>query len=204
MATASFDHTIPGNFRIQISPLGDLNATLDAMRAEIDCLDTRLLEQPTHQTNPMSQELLPLTPRARMLHASASQAARDYGQNYIGSEHLLIALIRQDHGIASHLLKKHGITEASTASMMIETRPSSVDEALLAGLSATFRPSPALLTSLDATQEAEALHAIEDTAPIFHVSGNPHILIPVLLGLVTTLLILGFVLGVMTAGSQHL
>ena len=41
----------------------------------------------------------------------AADAAEELSHNYIGTEHLLIGLLREEDGIASQVLGEHGITE---------------------------------------------------------------------------------------------
>ncbi len=45
----------------------------------------------------------------------AEQTAASFGHNYIGSEHLLMGLIREGSGIAARVLNSHGITEEEVA-----------------------------------------------------------------------------------------
>ena len=51
------------------------------------------------------------TKRARQAVSEARQAALDLDQNYIGTEHLLIGMLRTDSCVAGQLLKAHGVTE---------------------------------------------------------------------------------------------
>ena len=51
-----------------------------------------------------------LTERAKNAINLAGQAAMEMGHNYIGTEHLLIGLIREGGGVASRVLLDNGIT----------------------------------------------------------------------------------------------
>ncbi len=62
----------PGQFHIRISPAGDLHATLDAMRAELDRLDTRLLP-PAQPGQPSSDK--PSSPHSPPHTASGTDTA---------------------------------------------------------------------------------------------------------------------------------
>ncbi len=42
--------------------------------------------------------------------ALARKVAIDYGQNYVGSEHLLAGIIREKDGFAARVLEAHGLT----------------------------------------------------------------------------------------------
>lgn len=50
------------------------------------------------------------TEKARISISEAHDAATEMGHNYIGSEHLLMGLIREGSGVAAKILEKHGIT----------------------------------------------------------------------------------------------
>jgi ATP-dependent Clp protease ATP-binding subunit ClpA len=50
------------------------------------------------------------TPRAKKMLALARKVAIDYGQNYVGSEHLLAGIIREKEGFAARVLEAHGLT----------------------------------------------------------------------------------------------
>jgi ATP-dependent Clp protease ATP-binding subunit ClpC len=51
---------------------------------------------------------VPFTPRAKKVLELAVEEARLLGHNYIGSEHLLLGLIREDEGIAGKILRSFG------------------------------------------------------------------------------------------------
>jgi ATP-dependent Clp protease ATP-binding subunit ClpC len=52
------------------------------------------------------------TPRASQILALASQRARDLGHDYVGVEHLLLALCEEPEGVAAHALRETGGAEA--------------------------------------------------------------------------------------------
>ncbi|MDP2166818.1 MAG: ATP-dependent Clp protease ATP-binding subunit [Thermodesulfovibrionales bacterium] len=51
---------------------------------------------------------IPFTPRAKKVLELAVEEARLLGHNYIGSEHLLLGLVREDEGIAGKILRSFG------------------------------------------------------------------------------------------------
>jgi len=51
---------------------------------------------------------VPFTPRAKKVLELAVEEARLLGHNYIGSEHLLLGIIREDEGIAGKILRNFG------------------------------------------------------------------------------------------------
>ena len=54
---------------------------------------------------------LPYTPRARVVLDQAIAAAHEFGDGYVGTQHLLLGLIRERHGIAAQELSVAGLTE---------------------------------------------------------------------------------------------
>jgi len=59
-------------------------------------------------TNLLTFGDIPFTPRAKKVLELAVEEARLLGHNYIGSEHLLLGLIREDEGIAGKILRNLG------------------------------------------------------------------------------------------------
>jgi ATP-dependent Clp protease ATP-binding subunit ClpC len=54
---------------------------------------------------------LPYTPRARVVLDQAISAAHEFGDGYVGTQHLLLGLIRERQGIAAQALTTAGLTE---------------------------------------------------------------------------------------------
>ena len=54
---------------------------------------------------------LPYTPRARVVLDQAIAVAHEFGDGYVGTQHLLLGLIRERHGIAAQELTIIGLTE---------------------------------------------------------------------------------------------
>lgn len=59
-------------------------------------------------TNILTFGDIPFTPRAKKVLELAVEEARLLGHNYIGSEHLLLGLIREEEGIAGKILRNFG------------------------------------------------------------------------------------------------
>jgi len=68
-----------------------------------------------------------LTPRAKKVIELAIDEARQLGHNYIGTEHLLLGLLREGEGVASSVLDSFGITleraRAETAHILTQGTP---------------------------------------------------------------------------------
>jgi ATP-dependent Clp protease ATP-binding subunit ClpC len=54
---------------------------------------------------------LPYTARARVVLDQAISAAHEFGDGYVGTQHLLLGLIREKHGIAAQALTAAGLSE---------------------------------------------------------------------------------------------
>jgi ATP-dependent Clp protease ATP-binding subunit ClpC len=54
---------------------------------------------------------LPYSPRARVVLDQAIAVAHEFGDGYVGTQHLLLGLIRERHGIAAQALTAAGLTE---------------------------------------------------------------------------------------------
>jgi DNA-binding transcriptional regulator YhcF (GntR family) len=72
---------------------------------------------------------LPYTSRAKKTLEYAMATARDFGHDYVGTEHILIGLLREEKGIAAQVLNKLGLTLGqaiqSTLAILGATAPAS-------------------------------------------------------------------------------
>lgn len=85
--------------------LRSLNVQADRLREEVVRIVGR--GQPLHVTR------LGLTPRGKRVLDLAFQESRTRGDGYIGTEHILLGLIKEGEGVAAHVLKSMGVdTEA--------------------------------------------------------------------------------------------
>ena len=70
---------------------------------------------------------IPFTPRAKRVLELSWDEARQLGHNYIGTEHLLLGLIREGEGVAARVLEQLGIdlnkVRSSVIKMLGETKP---------------------------------------------------------------------------------
>ena len=79
--------------------LASLGLTLEPVRAEVIRLTARGQEPSTGQGRQ-----IPFTPRAKKVLEVALREALSLGHNYIGTEHLLLALTREGDGVAARIL----------------------------------------------------------------------------------------------------
>lgn len=82
--------------------LQNLNIDLERLRMEIEKLIT-----PGSVTSVAGD--IPFTPRAKKALELAAEEARNLGHNYIGTEHILLGLIREGEGLANQVLYGMGV-----------------------------------------------------------------------------------------------
>ncbi len=82
--------------------LASMNLTPDKIRLEVE-----KLVQPGPST--VISGDIPFTPKAKKVIELAMEEARSLGHNYIGTEHLLLGLIREGEGVASQVLLNLGL-----------------------------------------------------------------------------------------------
>jgi len=83
--------------------LAELNVNFDELRGNVE----RLVRQ---SSTSVSVGDIPLTSRSRRVLELASEEASSMEHNYVGTEHLLLGLIREGEGVAAHALISIGAT----------------------------------------------------------------------------------------------
>jgi ATP-dependent Clp protease ATP-binding subunit ClpC len=63
---------------------------------------------------------IPFTPKAKKVMELSLREAIGLGHNYIGTEHILLALIRQGDGVAADVLRKNGLSLERTRDTVVE------------------------------------------------------------------------------------
>ncbi len=86
---------------LPVAILKKMGLSIEELRMEID-------SNLPSGTNILTFGDIPFTPRAKKVLELAVEEARLLGHNYIGSEHLLLGLIRDDEGIAGKILRSLG------------------------------------------------------------------------------------------------
>jgi ATP-dependent Clp protease ATP-binding subunit ClpA len=72
---------------------------------------------------------IPFTPRAKKVLELALREALQLGHNYIGTEHILLGLVREGEGVAAQVLEKHGADLTRVRQTVIELLPGSSESA---------------------------------------------------------------------------
>ncbi len=93
--------------------LKNLGMDLFRVRAEVELLVE-------HGTTPIGGGQLPFTPRAKRVLELALEEAQTLGHNYIGTEHLLLGLVRESDGPAAHVLQNLGVTREAVRAGVVE------------------------------------------------------------------------------------
>lgn len=108
------------------------------------------------------------TKKARKVLSDAQEIAKELGHNYVGTEHLLVALIRNS-GVASEVLRANGVEEQKILDLIDETI--STDSGVLVADEGRFTPRAQKIMTA-AQEEAERLGISE--------AGTEHLLIALL------------------------
>lgn len=120
--------------------LQNLGLNLDMIR-----LETEKLVQPGPST--VTSGDIPFTPKAKKVIELAMDEARSLGHNYIGTEHLLLGLIRENEGVASQVLLNLGLDLNKVRKEIMEllgTTSANYDSAQAPGNAASKAKTPAL------------------------------------------------------------
>jgi ATP-dependent Clp protease ATP-binding subunit ClpC len=80
--------------------LQSLNISLDVVREQVEEMIGRSTTAPTGT--------IPFTPRAKKVLELSLREALELGHNYIGTEHLLLGLMREGEGVGAQVLMKLG------------------------------------------------------------------------------------------------
>jgi ATP-dependent Clp protease ATP-binding subunit ClpC len=100
------EHMLLGILRLgegsAVDVLRGLDVALDSLRGEI-CRQT----QDAAEREPTSE--IAFTADAQKVLQHAYNEAKNMGQTYIGTEHLLVGLVRQEPGLAHRVLERHGV-----------------------------------------------------------------------------------------------
>lgn len=115
------EHMLLGLIRlgtgVAANVLAKMNCDLEAVRSEIE-------KQVGQGAERRVAENITLTPRAKRVIEIASQEAKGLNHNFIGTEHLLLGLLREDDGVAGRVLKGLGVNvEASRRQILKELDP---------------------------------------------------------------------------------
>jgi ATP-dependent Clp protease ATP-binding subunit ClpC len=111
------EHILLGLIRegegVAATVLEKMGISLENIRLEIE-----KLVQPGPTTQIIGD--LPFTPRSKKALELSAEEARSLGHNYIGTEHLLLGLIREEEGVASQVLMNLGLDLETVRNKIME------------------------------------------------------------------------------------
>ena len=112
-----FNHDYIGTEHILLGLIreGEGVAAAVLQKMGLDLQTIRLEIEKLVQPGPTTQILgdIPFTPRAKRVLELAAEEARNLGHNYIGTEHILLGLIKEAEGVASQVLINLGLDLSS-------------------------------------------------------------------------------------------
>ena len=122
--------------------LGELGVTTQAVEDRVKALI------PPGTMTGESSGAPPFTPRAKSVMEHALREALQLGHNYIGTEHLLLGLLREGSGVAAQVLGELAVKQDDVRARVIEK---------LAGFAASQPASPIVAQQAQSTQGARDL-----------------------------------------------
>ncbi len=135
------EHILLGLIRegegVAAAVLQKMGVSLENIRLEIE-----KLVQPGPTTQIIGD--IPFTPRAKKALELAAEEARSLGHNYIGTEHLLLGLIKEGEGVASQVLLNLGLDLNSVRNEVMELLGSALPGFSQQGVQQAKTKTPAL------------------------------------------------------------
>ena len=143
-----FNHDYIGTEHILLGLIreGEGVAAAVLQKLEVSLENIRLEIEKLVQPGPTTQIIgdIPFTPRAKKALELAAEEARSLGHNYIGTEHLLLGLIREGEGIASQVLLNLGMDLNSVRNEVMSLLGSALPGMSPQGAQASKSKTPAL------------------------------------------------------------
>jgi ATP-dependent Clp protease ATP-binding subunit ClpC len=110
---SSLNHEYIGTEHIMLGiirePDSVASSVIKELGVNLEDLRNALLEQLKPRPTTEATMSLPFTPRARRLIEMALAEAKNMGHGHVGTEHLLLSLLREEEGVSTHVLRKSGI-----------------------------------------------------------------------------------------------
>ncbi len=134
-----FNHEYIGTEHILLGLIGDESsaamAVLGSFGSDAQQIRTRV-EECVQSGYVHDSAKLPQTPRAKKVIEYSMDEARRFGHAYVGTEHILLGLLREEKGVASQVLKNAGLniidTRLRVTAILSEDRDELGDRRLLA------------------------------------------------------------------------
>ena len=139
------EHILLGLIRegsgVAAKALESLGISLEAVRQQVKEIIGRGQQSPSGH--------IPFTPRAKKVLELSLREAQALGHNYIGTEHILLGLIREGSGVAAQVLVKLGADLNRTRQQVVQLLPGRAGENLIGEGSPLPGDAPTRVDSLD-------------------------------------------------------
>jgi ATP-dependent Clp protease ATP-binding subunit ClpC len=135
--------------------LRSLNVRLDAVRGEV--------EEIIGQGGSPPSDHIPFTPRAKKVLELSLREAIQLGHNYIGTEHILLGLVREGEGVACEVLVKLGADLPKVRARVLQLVAESSGQGTGGWI---FRPSSELTAVLDEAHRVAEARGEAEVMPI--------------------------------------
>ncbi len=116
-------------------------AVLTNLNVDLDQIHERVEESVRKGKATIALGELPYTSRAKKVLEFAMAEARDFNHSYVGTEHLLLGLLREEKGIAAQVLNSLGVTLEEARSETLKVLGSDVAPSEPAGIGASTAPA---------------------------------------------------------------
>lgn len=120
---------------VAATAMRNMGLNLDSLRMEI------LKNVGRESSGSVSDSTISLSPSAKRAIEFAYQEAQAFGVNFIGTEHLLLGVIRENEGLAARVLASHGIDLIKARSEILRLMGGGPQEAVAAGKSKSKTPA---------------------------------------------------------------
>ena len=146
------EHMLLGLIQERTGVASDVLRNLDA---DLKKIRTELLKLVSRGSTWVTMGQLPFTPRGRKVLELGYEEATALGHNYIGTEHLLLGLIREEGGVAAHVLRNTGVRLEDVREEVLELlgAPDSLGCVKLLGFDDEAMPSAHVATVLALLEE---------------------------------------------------
>ncbi len=111
------------------------------MGLNLEALKSELLKHIPREGSPEPDGTIPLSPSGKRAIEFAYQEAQAFGVNFIGTEHLLLGVIRENEGLAARILASHGVDLIKARSEILRLMGGGSQEAVAAGKSKSKTPA---------------------------------------------------------------
>jgi len=132
-------------------------AVLTNLNVDLDQIHERVEESVRKGKATIALGELPYTSRAKKVLEFAMAEARDFNHSYVGTEHLLLGLLREEKGIAAQVLNSLGVTLEEARAETLKVLGSDVTPSEPAGIGSGAAPQGAATKPGDKKSKTPAL-----------------------------------------------